>query len=196
MFLFHGPMLCSSQASSSPLCWSCGLIPNMHLPNYYETGWINLLDVESSASKYWPVSIYQVGITSVCYIYQKIVILMIPHTNFWWFRTRILKCLMIQHTNITYTHDDFHFKLNTFHSIWPILHPQTLLIILFRSLGPFLFKRKLVWKLWRPSDIPTQSWKSFTFCVLICGFIWYKWILFGLSDFPQNTNQWTKLYSL
>ncbi len=92
------------------VCWSCSLIPNMHLPNYYETGWINLLDVESSPSKYWPVSIYQVGVTSVCYVYQKLVILMIPHTNFWWFRTWILKCLMIPHTNIAYTHDDFQFN--------------------------------------------------------------------------------------
>ncbi len=77
------------------------LITNTHLPNYYETGWINLLD-ESSPSKYWPVSIYQVGITSVCYVYQKIVILMIPHTNVSWFHTRILKCLMIPHKNIAY----------------------------------------------------------------------------------------------
>ncbi len=123
------PMLCSSQASilhfewvnvpghvvtndetsSPPLCWSYDLIPNMHLPNYYKTGWINLLDVEPSPSKYWPVSIYQVGITSVCYLYQKIVILIIQNTNFWWFRTRILKCLMIPHMNIAYTHDDFQF---------------------------------------------------------------------------------------
>ncbi len=75
------------------LCRSCGLIPDMHLPNYYETGWINLLDVESSPLKYcpwWPVSIYQVGVTSACYVYQKIVILRILHMNFWWFRTRIL----------------------------------------------------------------------------------------------------------
>ncbi len=70
MYLFvmrpAGLMLCSSRASgppfwmsdipghmvtnetySSPLCRSCGLIPDMHLPNYYETEWINLLDVES-----------------------------------------------------------------------------------------------------------------------------------------------------
>ncbi len=104
-----GHMVTNDKTSSPPLCWSCGLIPNMHLPNYYETGWINLLDVESSPSKYWPVSIYQVGITSLCYVYQKIVILMIPHTNFWWFHTWIFKCLMIPHTNIAYTHDDFQF---------------------------------------------------------------------------------------
>ncbi len=83
---------------------------------------------------WWPVSIYQVGVTSACYVYQKIVILMITHTNFWWFRTQILKCLVIPHTNIAYTYDDFP---------WPILHRYNLLIILFRSLGPFLFKRKL-----------------------------------------------------
>ncbi len=34
---------------------------------------------------------------------------MIPHTNFWWFRTQILKCLMIPHMNIAYTHNDFQF---------------------------------------------------------------------------------------
>ncbi len=28
------------------------------------------------------MSIYQVGVTSACYVYQKIVILMIPHMNF------------------------------------------------------------------------------------------------------------------
>ncbi len=104
-----GHMVTNDKTSSPPLCWNCGLIPDMHLPNYYETGWINLLDVESSPTKYWPVSIYQVGITSLCYVYQKIVILMIPHTNFWWFRTWILKCLMIPHINIAYTLDDFQF---------------------------------------------------------------------------------------
>ncbi len=72
----------NDETSSPPLCWSCSLISNMHLPNYYETGWINLLDIESSPSKYWPVSIYQVGLISVCNVYQKIVILMIPYTNF------------------------------------------------------------------------------------------------------------------
>ncbi len=82
-----GHMVTNDETFSPPLWWSCGLIPNMHLPNYYETGWINLLDVESSPSKYWPMSIYQVGVTSVCYVYQKIVLLMILHTNFWWFRT-------------------------------------------------------------------------------------------------------------
>ncbi len=81
---FPGHVITNDETSSPPLCWSCGLIPNMHLPNYYETGWINLLDVESSPSKYWPVSIYQIGITSVCYVYQKIVneLLMIPHKFF------------------------------------------------------------------------------------------------------------------
>ncbi len=63
-----GHVVTNDEPSSPPLCWSCGLIPNMHLPNYYETGWINLLDIESSPSKYWPVSIYQVGVTSVCYV--------------------------------------------------------------------------------------------------------------------------------
>ncbi len=77
-----GHVVTNDETSSTPLCWSCCLIPNMHLSNYYETGWINLLDIESSPSKYWPMSIYQVGVTSVCYVYQKIVILMIPHTNF------------------------------------------------------------------------------------------------------------------
>ncbi len=73
----------------------------MHLPNYYERVWINLLDVESSPAKYWPVSIYQVGVTSVCYVYQKICYLADFATrpfddsahkfwNVWWFRTRIL----------------------------------------------------------------------------------------------------------
>ncbi len=95
-----GHVVINDKPSSPPLCWSCGLIINMHIPNFYETGWINLLDVESSPSKFWPVSIYQVCITSVCYVYQKIVILMILHTNFWWFRTLILKCLMILHMNI------------------------------------------------------------------------------------------------
>ncbi len=28
------------------------------------------------------MSIYQVSVTSACYVYQKIVILMIPHTNY------------------------------------------------------------------------------------------------------------------
>ncbi len=77
-----GHVVTNDKTSSSPLCWSCDLIPNMHLPNYYETGWINLLDVESPPSKNWSVSIYQVGITYVSYVYQKIVILMIPHTTF------------------------------------------------------------------------------------------------------------------
>ncbi len=84
-----GHVVTNDETSSPPLCWSCSLIPNMHLPNYYETGWINLLDVESSPSKYWPVSIYQVGVTSVCYIYKKNSylddstqeLLMILHTN-------------------------------------------------------------------------------------------------------------------
>ncbi len=87
-----GPMLCSSQASGSPfwnkltfqVTWLLmtrhplhlyvgvwGLITDMHLPNYYQTGWINLLDVKSSPSKYSPMSIYQVGVTSVCYVYKK-----------------------------------------------------------------------------------------------------------------------------
>ncbi len=39
-----------------------------------------------------------VGVNSACYVYQKIVFLMIPHTNIWWFCTWILKCLIIQHT--------------------------------------------------------------------------------------------------
>ncbi len=77
---FPGHLITNYETSSPPLCWSCGLIPDMHLPNYYDTVWINVLDVESSPFKYWPMSINQVGITSVCYIYQKIVIL-IPHTN-------------------------------------------------------------------------------------------------------------------
>ncbi len=62
-------------------------------------------------------------VTSACYVYQKIVFLMILHTNFWWFHTWILKCLMIPHTNYREwsckfsiskedninTHDDFQF---------------------------------------------------------------------------------------
>ncbi len=47
-----GHVVTNDKTSSPPLCRSCGLIPDMHLPNYYETGWINLLDVESSPSKY------------------------------------------------------------------------------------------------------------------------------------------------
>ncbi len=43
-------------------------------------------------------SFYHVGVTSACYIYQKIVIWMIPHTNFWWFRLQILKFFMILYT--------------------------------------------------------------------------------------------------
>ncbi len=112
---FHGPILYSSQAagspfwiidvpghvvtnktSSPPLSRSCGLIPDMHLTNYYETEWINLFEIGENCGTR---PFYQVGVTSACYIYQKIVILMIPHTNFWWFRTWILKCLMIPHTN-------------------------------------------------------------------------------------------------
>ncbi len=38
-----------------PLHLYCSLIPDMHLPNYYETQWINLPHVESSPSKYRPV---------------------------------------------------------------------------------------------------------------------------------------------
>ncbi len=76
-----GHVVTNDETSSLPLCWSFVLIPTMHLPNYHEIRWINLLDVESSPSKYWPVSIYQVGVTSVCYVNKK-VILMIPHTNF------------------------------------------------------------------------------------------------------------------
>ena len=29
--------------------------------------------------------------SSACYVYEKNVIIMIPHTKFWWFRTRILE---------------------------------------------------------------------------------------------------------
>ncbi len=39
-------MVTNGDTSSPPLCWSCCLITNMHLPNYYKTGWINLLDVQ------------------------------------------------------------------------------------------------------------------------------------------------------
>ncbi len=58
--------------------------------------------------------------------------------------------LMIRHTNFEMFDDSAHEycihsqQLSVSLSPWPILHPQTLLIILFRSLGPFLFKRKLV----------------------------------------------------
>ncbi len=55
-----GHVVTNDEISSLPLCWSWGLIPNMHLPNYYETGWIYFDD---SAHKFW---------------------------NVWWFRTRIL----------------------------------------------------------------------------------------------------------
>ncbi len=37
---------------------------------------------------------YHVGVTYACYVYQNMVILMIPHTNFWhvwWFHTQILE---------------------------------------------------------------------------------------------------------
>ncbi len=30
-----------------PLCRSCGLIPDMHLTNYYETEWVHLLDIRN-----------------------------------------------------------------------------------------------------------------------------------------------------
>ncbi len=130
-----GHVVTNDETSSPPLCWSCSLLPNMHLPNYYETGWINLLNVESSPSKYWPVSIYQVGITSV-YFY-KIVILMILNTNIY---------LMILHKNFE-MFDDFTHKYCIHLQRLSVLteYLSLLLIILFRSLGPFLFKRKLVY---------------------------------------------------
>ncbi len=57
-----GHVVTNDETSSPPLCRSCSLILNMHLSNYYETGPIYLLDVESSPSKYRPVmSIYQVA---------------------------------------------------------------------------------------------------------------------------------------
>ncbi len=52
---FPGHVVTNDETSSPPLCRSCSLIPDMHLPNYYETWWINLLDVESASSKYQPV---------------------------------------------------------------------------------------------------------------------------------------------
>ncbi len=45
----------TNETSSPPLCRSCGLIPDMYIPNYYKTEWINVLDVESLPSKYQPM---------------------------------------------------------------------------------------------------------------------------------------------
>ncbi len=116
----------------------------MHLPNDYETEWINLLDVESSPSKYWPMSIYQVGVTSVCYVYKKnsylddflYKLLMIPHTNFELFDDSTHEyCIHTQRLSILteyLSHSLTHFT------------PTNLAVHLFRSLGLFLFKRKLV----------------------------------------------------
>ncbi len=54
----------------------------------------------SSTTRNWrKLTFYHVGITSACYVYQKIVILMIPHMNIWWFCTQILNFFMILHTN-------------------------------------------------------------------------------------------------
>ncbi len=74
-----GHMVTNEETSSPPLCCSCGLIPNMYLPNYYETGWINLLDVESSPSKYWPM----LRLSKNSYLDDSAhELLLIPHTNF------------------------------------------------------------------------------------------------------------------
>ncbi len=95
-----GHVVTNDETSSPLLFWSCSLISNMHLTNYYETGWINLLDVESSPSKYWPIPIYQIGIISVCYVYQKWLSWWFctrtfddsahEFWNVWWYHTRIL----------------------------------------------------------------------------------------------------------
>ncbi len=88
-----GHMVTNDETSSPPLCRSCGLIPDMHLPNYYETGWINLLNFESSPSKYWPVmtSVHLSGWFHFCMLRlsknsylddSAHELLMIPHMNF------------------------------------------------------------------------------------------------------------------
>ncbi len=68
-----GHVVTNDETSSPPLCRSCSLIPNMHLTNYYETEWINLLDVRNwwkrlSKNNYLDDSAHK--------------LLMIPHTNF------------------------------------------------------------------------------------------------------------------
>ncbi len=88
-----GHVVTNAETSSPPLCRTCGLIPNMHLPNYYETGWINLLDVESSPSKYRPmmISVHLSGWRHFCMLRlsknsylddSAHKVFMIPHTNF------------------------------------------------------------------------------------------------------------------
>ncbi len=88
-----GHVVTNDETSSPPLCQSCSLIHDMHLPNFYETGWINLLHVESSPSKYRPVmtNVHLSGWRHLCmlrlsknsylddYTYKNFMIL---HTNF------------------------------------------------------------------------------------------------------------------
>ncbi len=77
------------QTSSPPLCRSCGLIPDMHLTNYYETEWISLLDVRN----WWKLQHAAIlsGLRHFCMLRlsknsylddSSHKLLMIPHTNF------------------------------------------------------------------------------------------------------------------
>ncbi len=142
-----GHVVTNDETSSPPLCRSCGLIPDMHLPNSYETRWINLLDVESSPSKYRPVmtSVHLSGWRHFCmlclskngYLVDSAhKLLMIPHKNFEMFDDSTHK-YCIHPRRLSVLTEYFTLFLTYFTQI-------NLLIILFRLLGPFLSKRKLV----------------------------------------------------
>ncbi len=71
----------------------------------------HLLQLEIGAN--WSTQpFYHVCVTSACYIYQKIVILMILHTNFWWFRTWMSTFFMIPHTNFGESSCKFNIRFN------------------------------------------------------------------------------------
>ncbi len=112
----------TNKTSALPLCQSCGLIPDIHLPNYYETEWINLLDVES-----------------VCMYVVIITLLVLPGSLGWYF-------LNLHHGSSGTGNSDTQMQLwpmmtsmwryvrtptkwSKTHSPWPILHPYNLLII-------------------------------------------------------------------
>ncbi len=124
-----GHVVTNDETSSPPLCWSCGLISNMHLPNYYETvnkltrcwiftfeiltrvhlsGWCHFCMLRLSKNSYLDDSAYKP--------------LMIPHTNFEMFddsvheycihpqRLSVLtEYLSLSLTHFTHTHLANHF---------------------------------------------------------------------------------------
>ncbi len=111
-----GPMFCSSQASGSPfwISWrsrSRGYkrdiistfmselrLNSWHAPSKLLRNRVNKITRCYKLPKIATHSHF-IRLASHLLHLSKIVILMIPHTNFWWFRTQILKYLMIPHTS-------------------------------------------------------------------------------------------------